>query len=210
VARGFNAPPLLWKYFEQDLSGITVSPDIKPERALNYEAGFESQPIDKFWIKLSLYRSEVTDAIALDVDNLMMKNFEKFRRQGLELQFRIGLMKNLALYASCAFNDVKNRATGEAVRDGVGPRQRYDLGIEYKNVSGFSISLKSYYNRWDQSQDFFQPNDRKMIADLRVAQKFSLITCFLNVYNLTNSKYWIDYYYPIPRRYFEGGMILEW
>jgi hypothetical protein len=29
---------------------------------------------------------------------------------------------------------------------------------------------------------------------------------FLNLYNLTNSKYWSSPTFPLPERYFEGGV----
>jgi outer membrane receptor protein involved in Fe transport len=33
---------------------------------------------------------------------------------------------------------------------------------------------------------------------------------FFNVYNLSDSKYWNDYYKPYPGRYFESGVGYEW
>jgi vitamin B12 transporter len=212
VSRAFNAPPLLWKYYEEELSGRTTNPDIRPERAWVYEIGTESKPLSNLWVKFSLYRADVNDAIALaekEADHFYMKNFEKFRRQGIELQFKINIFEGLNFFASGAFNDVEDRATRETVRGGVGPRQSFDLGIDYKNKSGFGLSLKSYYNRWNEPADSY-PNDRKMLTDLKISQEFKHLALFLNIYNLTNSKYWWDYYFPYPERYFEGGMSLKW
>ena len=212
VSRAFNAPALLWKYYEEELSGLITNPDIRPERAWVYEVGMESKPFSKFWVKFSLYRSDVTDAIALaenEASQYYMKNFEKFRRQGAELQFKINILEGLDFFASGAFNDVEDRATRETVRGGVGPRQSFDIGIDYKNKSGFSLSLLSYYNRWNEPADSY-PNDRKMLTDLKISQEFKNLALFLNIYNLSNSKYWQDYYFPYPERYFEGGMSLKW
>lgn len=33
LSRAFHPPPLLWKYFDRDLSDISVNPNIKPESA---------------------------------------------------------------------------------------------------------------------------------------------------------------------------------
>ena len=212
VSRAFNAPPLLWKYYEEELSGLITNPGIKPERAWVYEVGMESKPFSEFWWKFSLYRSDVTDAIAL-ADNgasqYYMKNFEKFRRQGAELQFKIDIFEGLDFFASGAFNDVEDRATKETVRGGVGPRQSFDIGIDYKNKSGFGLYLKSYYNRWNEPADSYS-NDRKFFTDLKISQGWKNLALFLNIYNLTNSKYWQDYNFPYPERYFEGGMSLKW
>jgi vitamin B12 transporter len=212
VSRAFNAPALLWKYYEQALSGLITNPDIGPERAWVYEAGMESKPFSKFWMKFSLYRSDVTDAIALAenaASQFYMENFEKFRRQGAELQFKLNIFEGLDFSASGAFNDVEDRATRETVRGGVGPRQSFDLSIEYKNKSGLRLSILSYYNRWNEPA-YSYSNDRKMLTDLKISQEFKNLALFLNIYNLSNSKYWSDYYFPYPERYFEGGMSLKW
>jgi outer membrane receptor protein involved in Fe transport len=81
--------------------------------------------------------------------------------------------------------------------------------MEYKNKTGFRLSLKGYYDYWNAPADY-QPNDRKMLCDLKISQEFKNLIIFSNIYNLTNSKYWQDYYYPIPARYFEGGVTLKW
>ena len=219
VSRAFNAPPLLWKFNDYLLRGfyhVIPNPDIKPERAWVYEMGIESKLTDDIRMELSLYRADVKDAIASVIEgaNIYMDNFEKFRRQGAELKIKAKLNRQLSVAGSAAFNDVENRKTGKTVRSIGAARQRFDIEIKYKNEYGFSCTLKSYYHYWNQVADA-KPNDRKFISDLRISQEikntrgFSL-ELFLNIYNLTNSKYWADYYFPIPRRYFEGGFTIKW
>ncbi len=213
VSHAFNAPPLLWKYYNESLSGLTTNPDLKPERAWVYELGLESQPFPRLWLKLSYYRSDVSDAISNttnDQGQWIKKNFEKFRRQGVEAQLKLRLIKGLSFNSTAAFNDIKNRLTRETVKDTDSPRQSYTLGFEYKNSAGLNLHLDSRYNYWNRSYDIFQPNDKKFIFDFKASQKIKYLTCFLNVYNLLNSQYWADYYFPTPRRYFEGGVTLEW
>ncbi len=212
VSRAFNAPPLLWKYYDLSLSGLTINPDIGPERAWVYELGLESEPSSRFWIKLSLYRADVSDAIGNSLNDLgewIKKNFQKFRRQGGELQLRVNLTDELSFFGSGAFNDIEDRATGQTVRGGGKPRQSFDIGMEYKSESGFSVILRGYYDRWNEPAEV-EPNDRKMLCDLKMMQEFEHLALFLNVYNLTNSKYWADSYFPLPQRYFEGGVTLKW
>jgi vitamin B12 transporter len=216
VSRAFNAPPLLWKFYEEIISGITVNPDIKPEKAWVYELGVESRLLDNLWIGLSLYRADVKDAIARITEGGKdyMKNFQRFRRLGAEIQIKTELNSSLTLSNTAAFNDVENRETKETVR-GIGvARQSFGTGIEYKNESGFGFLLRAYYNRWNQVASA-EPNDRKVICDVRISQEIKHIKgldiiLFLNIYNLTNSAYWADNYFPIPLRYFEGGFTLKW
>ncbi|MDD5195935.1 MAG: TonB-dependent receptor [Candidatus Omnitrophica bacterium] len=211
-ARAFNAPPLLWEYNDDVLLGIAPNPDITPERAWVGEASLESRPLPKLWVKCAIYRAEVSNAIALAENEAglwYMKNFEEFRRQGAELQFKINILEGLNFAASGAFNDIQNILTEETVRGGGKPRQSFDLGLEYKNKNGFSLSARGYYDYWNEPA-YAQSNDRKMLCDLKAAQEFKNFTAFLNIHNLTNSKYWQDYYFPLPPRYFEGGITFTW
>lgn len=212
VSRAFNAPTLLWKYYEKDLSGLTTNPDIKPERAWVYELGLESKLTSKLWVKFSLYRADVWDAIDMVLDEggkNYMKNFEKFKRQGAELQFRVNVYEGLNFYTSGEFNDIEDRATKKTVKGNGKPRQRFDLGIEYKNKRGFSLSLLGYYYYWNEPASS-RAKDRKMLCDLKASQEFKNFSPFFNIYNLTNRKYWRDYFFPTPERYFEGGFTIKW
>jgi vitamin B12 transporter len=223
ISRAFNAPPLIWKYYEESLSGLTTNPDIKPERGWVYELGLESKPSSIIWTKLLLYRADISDAIARaqnDAGKFYMKNFEKFRRQGAELEVKLNILAELNFSAAAAFNDIKNRATGQTVKGAGSPRQSFDLGLEYKNKPGFGFSLRGYYNRWNEEATVYtdqlgqdvsvDPNDRKMLYDLKIFRDFKNIYLFLNIYNLTNSKYWSDYYLPVHKRYFEAGITIKW
>ncbi|MFH1678577.1 MAG: TonB-dependent receptor, partial [Candidatus Omnitrophota bacterium] len=222
VSRAFNAPPLLWRFNDYSFSWdeypyyVIPNPDLKPERAWAYEMGIESELIDNLRAKLSLYRADVKDALAqvMEDSKIYYKNFQKFRRQGAEFQVKVRLNSCLAISGSAAFNDVEDRATRKTVQ-GIGvARQSFNIGIEYKNENGFSCILRSYYNYWNQVADF-EPNDRKFISDLKISQEIKGmrgldLELFLNIYNITNSRYWADYYFPIPRRYFEGGFTVKW
>ena len=212
VSRAFNVPPLLWKYYQNVSPGVTGdNPGIDPERARVYELGLESKPIPEIWYKLSLYRADISDAIDTaqnEAGRYIKKNFKKFQRQGVELQFKIDVFENLSFSAGGAFNDVKDRSNGQRVRNDT-PRQSFDLGVEYENKKGLCLSLRGYYDRWSKIPAY-ESNDRKMISDLKISQKYKNLTFFLNIHNLTNSKYWADSFYPIPERYFEGGVAFDW
>lgn len=212
VSHAFNAPPLLWKFNSNPALYTAANPDLKPERAWVYETGLESRVLPGLWCNLSLYRSDVRDAInnALNAEGeVYKKNFQKFRRQGAEFQCKVKLCDGLSFTGRAAFNDIEDRSTKQTVRGGGKPRQSFDAALEYKNKRGFTASLTGYYNRWNEPASS-EPNDRKMLCDLRISQAWKHFTPFLNVYNLTNSSYWADYYYPVPERYFEGGFSFKW
>ena len=213
VSRAFNAPPLMWKYYERTALGVTAdNPELKPERAWVYELGLESRPVPRFLMKFSLYRADVSNAIsnAQNAEGKWIKqNFQKFRRQGAEMLLTIGLLEGLSFSVAAAFNDIENRATRKTVQGGGKARQSFDLGLDYKNKNGFGVSLLGYYNYWNAPASL-EPNDRKMLCDLKAFQDWKNLSFFFDIHNLTNSKYWQDYYYPYPERYFEGGATLKW
>jgi vitamin B12 transporter len=209
VARAFNAPPLLWKFY--DTATMVSNPDIKAERAWVYEAGIESQVMPRAWLKLSLYRSDVSDAISSAESSpgiYYMKNFQKFRRQGAEFKCRLKIAEDFSFQGGAGFNDVEDRATKDTVRGGR-VRQSFDAGLIYQNKEGLSLSLLGYYNRWNEFS-YPDSNDRKMLCDFKALKEWQNLSLFLNIYNITNSKYWSDYYFPVPERYFEGGFSIKW
>ena len=211
ISRAFSAPPLMWIYNNLP-PYVNPNPDLKAEKALVYEVGFETELFSIARIKLDIYRSDVKDAIVYNDSGSMMDNLRKLRRQGAELSLNYKVNDELTIYGSGAFNDVENRETKQTVRDSGIARQSFILGSKYQNDKGFGFDLYGYYNRWSSDPD--QANDRKFMFDAKFRQKFKDVKenidleLFLNIYNLANSKYWSDPTYPLPKRYFEGGVTL--
>lgn len=218
VSRAFNAPPLLWIYNEDITQMVGANPDLKAERAMVYEAGFETKLTRLMDWELNLYRADVKDGIALVFDSVhsvfVQRNFRKFRRQGVDSFLKYKAMDHLTLYGGGGFNDVENRETGKIVRDQGVARQKFTFGAHYKNQAGLGINLSGYYNRWSSAPSL-QANDRKPIFDLKLTQAFEDVRqgldmeVFLSIHNLTNSKYWSSITYPLAERYFEGGFSLK-
>ncbi|MGE0268617.1 MAG: TonB-dependent receptor plug domain-containing protein [Candidatus Omnitrophota bacterium] len=214
VARAFNAPPLLWIYNYSPAFFVGPNPDLKAERAIVYELGFETKLLDALGLELNLYRSNVEDGIALEFDTddflFVQRNIRKFRRQGVELLLDYALNDRLSFYGSGAFNDAENRDTKATVRDQGVARQRYTFGARYSDAHGWGANLYGTYNRWSSGASL-KANDRKPIFDLKLSKRFEAVKqdldleLFLNIHNLTNSKYWSDISFPLPERYFEGG-----
>ena len=217
VSRSFNAPPILWKFFRDISPGFTANnPDLKPERAWTYETGVEAEPWKGLFMKLNLFRSDIDDAIntATNGNGLFIKkNFQKFRQQGFNFESRLLLVKKCSLLFSADFNDVENRATRLMVTNRGVTRPGYRLGLDGEAPCGVRVNVIGRYERWDSSASL-KPNDRKFILDSHISKVLTVVkgtevSCFLNIYNLTNSKYWSDRDYPLPQRYFEGGVTLK-
>ena len=216
VNRSFNAPPLLWRFFEDIAPGVTASnPDLQPERAWNYETGVESRLWDKFRINFNVYHSDIEDAIAtVQRGGLFIKdNFERFQQQGFAFGLGVDLAKDWVFSFASTFNDVEDRNTHLPVRGRGVSRSGFRLGLQGQIPWGVETGLFGRYDRWDSSPGLL-PRDRTFVFDGRISKKILTthgidLTCFFNVYNLLNSKYWSDSDFPLPERYFEGGLTLE-
>lgn len=216
AARAFHAPALLWKYFEDTVPGLTGNnPAIRPERAWVYEASAETWLLPPLFAKFSLYRSDVSDALATrqSPSGLFIKeNIQKFRQESVELETRWTLAKAAELSFAGGYNGVEDRTTGLDVRGRGVARSYFRLELDVER-DGWLLALAGRYNRWDSNASSI-PNDRKFLWDSRLARAFTVADglqaeLFLNIYNLTNSKYWADINFPTPPRYFEGGINLE-
>ncbi len=212
ISRAFNAPALLWIYNDDASLLVAPNPDLEAEHAIVYELGGRTQIFSSMDIKINLYRSDIKNAIATVFRNglYLKNNFKKFRRQGISLSAKYKINKFLNIYGTGAFNDVENRITKKTVRDQGIARQSFTLGANYINKHGLSLNIYGYYNYWSSSPSN-QANDQKFIFDTRITQTIKNIRknidieLFINIYNLTNSKYWSSITFPLPKRYFEGG-----
>lgn len=214
ISRAFNAPPLLWIYNTDPDQGVLPNPDLKAERAMVYEAGVSTKVFRRMDLGLNVYRSDVKDAIDTVCDDLDMcwkQNFKKVERKGVDLTLKYKLSEYLTLTASGAFNDVINIEPREIVRDQDIARQSFRLGMDFDNGNGLRVAIFGRYDRWS-SPASLAPNDRKFIFDARFSKEWKNVyhavdlEIFLNLYNLTNSKYWSSKTFPLPKRYFEGGL----
>jgi vitamin B12 transporter len=217
ISRAFHPPPLLWRFFEDVTPGVTANnPDIKPERAWVYEAGVETEAISNLWVKFSVFRSYVRDAIVTAVNSqglFSKQNVQKFRQKGFELESRLKASEELVFSFGGVYNEVEDLETGLPVTGrGVG-KPSFKIGLYFQNPQLFNASFFANYNRWD-SPASARANDRKFIFDAKLSKEIVkkdnfTVSCFVTVYNLTNSKYWSSINFPIPERYGEVGVTID-
>ncbi len=218
LSRGFNAPPLLWRYFEDTAPGFTANnPTIAPEIAKNYQAGVETRIGERLMLSAGIYRTNIKDAIAttLRSDGKFIKsNFDTFTQKGLEWDSEFRVHDNLRLSFSANVNDVVDETTDLEVRGRGVAKISYRTGIQWEPAKDWDIALLGKYWRWD-SLPSQEANDAKFIFDARTSYVLKDLigsldaTVYLDVFNLTNSKYWADFNFPSPPRYFEGGLSFQ-
>jgi outer membrane receptor protein involved in Fe transport len=214
VSRAFNAPPLMWIYNSDPVYQVLPNPDLKAERAIVYETGVKTTagPVGA---RLDLYRSDVTDGLKLTSvgSDYRYDNVKRIQRQGAEAQLDYQLSVGFKVYISGQYNHVVDRTTDTVIRGNGATTQAFRGGLHYEHPQGIFADISGHLTRWDSRPG--KANDHKLILDSKFMKRWDHIlkdfdlSVFVNIYNLTNSKYWADPSQPIPARYFEGGVTVN-
>jgi len=223
VARTFKVPPLWYTLGESYYDVILPNPDLKPERAWAYSIGFETQELKYVWLKLSLFSHKMQNGIvtapyAPNPSQLSWANTDDFLRQGYEAE--IGFMTDFGLSGYFGTNFNKHENLSEDVIATWVPTRSYKPRIKYKNSKlDFLISLQGRWLWWNEEAspwafDFFLPEDKKWIIDIRVSKGINFndstrMEVFLDIFNLTDQLYWDRLDVPNPRRWIALGFEMQ-
>jgi vitamin B12 transporter len=142
-------PPLSWT------SGgalfLDPNPALDPEEVWSYQAGFESSAPEYLWIKGTVFRHELENALTIvpfgagpPAFNDLAVNKGEIRRQGLEFEAETLPVYNLSLLAGFAYVDLK-----PANESGSTDMYSYNLGIRYDDGKSFRALLCGHYVWWD-------------------------------------------------------------
>ncbi len=214
VARGFNIPPL----------GSTIgtgffsvpNPGLKMEEVLSYSVGLETAELKYVWLKTTLFRHDVDDALVQKVLSSdphieTTVNGGRQRRQGVEAEAKSMPVFDTSLMAGYAFIDAVDRDTGRTLADV--PKYTVDVGLQYDNSKYFRGNLKGHYVWWNTVP---QQNGKytAMIWDLNLAKTFhagekSGFEVFFTAHNIFNGSQYPLGIYKNPKRWFEGGLRFE-
>lgn len=212
ASRVFNAPPFLWLYNNNPSLFVQPNPNLKAERALSYDTGFSFKPIKPLTASLEGYYSNVKNGLEYDPTSESYINVDKLRREGGQARLDYQMTKHWSVYTSGEFNNPIDVQTKSLVRDASINREAFKWGTHYKTDFGFGANLEGYYSQSLAAPS--QANDRKPMFDIRLTQDFKDVykntdlEIYLNLHNITNSKYWLDPSFPYPGRYIEGGFSL--
>ncbi len=212
TARGFNIPPLAHTFATSIF--FVPNPDLEMEKVWSYQAGVESTALEYFWLKTTLFRHDISDAITseqLPSGNFTFVNKEKQRRQGIEVEIQTKPVYNTSVSAGFVFVDAKDGNTDERLPDI--PRHTYDIGIQYNDNNSFKALLKGRYVWWN-ARSLYNGKYNSFIWDLNLMKRIYRnnkrdVELFLTAHNIFNgSQYLIDAF-KNPQRWVEAGMRLK-
>jgi outer membrane receptor protein involved in Fe transport len=214
LARTFKVPDLWITIGESYADLILPNPNLKPERAWAYSAGFETQEIRFLWLKFSLYRSDMTDGIVIVPSEevpgrLTWANQTKFRKQGYEVELGFITPFGITGYVGQNHNSHKN-ISSESIITWI-PTTVKKVGLKYKNDKlDLLANLRGRWVWWNESADtaaYFHPKDKEWLVDLIITKGFPLspttrLGLSLSAFNLLNKICWDRSDSPNPKRWF--------
>jgi len=182
---------------------VSGNPDLKPEQAFKFEAGYSIELLSGFTFTQDYFRNDIDDLIdRVDRDSLY-ENIDDVRLEGVETGVNYHGQMGLNASINFTYLDACNRDT-ETRRYYV-PKNKTDYTISYRSDLGFEISHSGQYvaDRVDSDQI---PMRDYYLAHLKTSyQVMQYLKLSINVRNIFDKDYDEERYYPMPgRRVFFG------
>lgn len=199
------------------------NPDLKPEKAKNYEIGFKHRFDEHTTGDIAIFKNDVTDMIAKDPNNSQRSiNLNWAKIKGIELNldrkfssrwssfFNYTLLDTAAVYqVSSGTNYVQDLTYT--------PRNHINYGVDYKADKGYIFSLTGHWvlgHRYTDDQgnsdNRTQVNGQTPIyselsgyhtVDLQIKRQVNdKQDWYVKVYNLFDKEYEDELFYPAPGR----------
>src|SRR5665647_962981 len=218
IARTFKVPPLWYTLGVSFVDQILPNPNLKPERAWAYSAGFETQELSFLYLKASVYYHMMTDGIvqvpAATEGRFTWGNVSDFVRKGYEAEIGFLTPFGVTGYFGTNYNKHEDTTGQQAVIVTWIPTRSYRTGLKYKNEKwDLLANLRGRWIWWNMDPslaELLTPNDKVWVMDFRLSKGFKVgattkISVFFDVFNLTDVAFWDRSDMPNPRRWAQMG-----
>jgi len=197
VAKGFRSPTIRELYLF-----TPANANLKPERMMNYEIGI-LQKLLKSKLSLELTAFKANGENLIKTVNYKNINTGKFSNIGIEFAGTYKPTKNLSFNANYSFisMDVPIIAT---------PEQQLFVSGTYKwNKLSINVSVQHINNLYTQVTPTMEANSYTLINSKVSYSINKFVDVFVKGENLTDTKYYINYAYPMPGILVFGGVNLH-
>jgi iron complex outermembrane recepter protein len=201
--------PNLKELYSERMGDYLPNPDLKAEKAINYELGFEKALGGLTDMEFNLFYSDIKNKIvtvAIDEDFDQNQNIGKAVYKGFEFVTRTGFIANNQIELSYTYLDAKDRSadrTSDFLEDV--PEHKLYLSDNYQINDVFSIFGKLELNsdRYDNTRSGWVTLDGFWKADAKVvARLFKKSSLEFGINNLLDKNYQLSYGYPREGRSF--------
>ena len=125
------------------------NPDLKPEKAINYEINYTARAFSKITFQTALFYSALSDAI-LNVSNIQpgksqMQNFGKAEYMGIEAQIDYSILENLSFNANYTYLE-RNNLTNPTIHFTDVPNTKAMATLEYQPIKILRLIANTEFN----------------------------------------------------------------
>ena len=202
--------PTLFELYSTRFGDAVANPDLKPERATNYEIGWTGRPTDTLSIGGSVFYSDLTDVIqSVNVGSAVQnQNVGDGHYYGTEIYGEWAVLPELTLGANYTY---LKRHLDDPARPNIEPAGTpehsaylYADWMPYENLT-VSPNVALYSSRWsaDRLESNFFNLKGFALANINVNYKFNEKVEFdVGVRNIFDANYQLAYGFPEPGRTF--------
>lgn len=166
------------------------NPDLKPEKATNYEINYTLRAFKKLTFQTALFYSSLTDAI-LNVSNVVpgksqMQNFGEAEYKGIEAQINYEILTNLSVNFNYTYLERKN-ITDPTIHFTDVPNTKVMGTLEYQPLKLLKLIVNSEFNssRFSTSYGARVPDFTllNLYGSAKVLKNFSLDAGMNNIFD---------------------------
>jgi outer membrane receptor for ferrienterochelin and colicins len=214
ISRSFRVPTFNDLYWPSSTSwGYTVSgnPNLKPEKGVTVEVGYNTKISDLFSGSLTYYRSSFSQLINWVDEGMLWHpiNINSAVVNGIEAQGNLYLTENFEFDTNYTMMIAKDTETHKYLI--YQPVNKVDIILKYKDKKGLLCQFTGQYvdPRFHDSANNIKVK-KYFLARLNISKKFKEgFTYFITLDNLFNARYQSQRNYPMPLYSMSGGVKAE-
>jgi vitamin B12 transporter len=212
LGTGFKAPSLYQLYAPPDYLGQIGNPELKPERNVAWDAGFEKTISQHLLLSLTYFETHYRNLIQF-YSGSGYQNMGQALSKGLESSLESQISSSLTLQAAWTHLKARDRDTGRKLLRR--PENTVWLSFQYLRQN-LNISAELYYisPRTDLDYSSFPSRivtlKQTMVANILLSYNLKEpLNLFLQINNLFNSHYEMIYGYGSPGTTISSGFNLK-
>lgn len=211
---------LYWPYYIYSAWGYTYeeagNPNLKPERGNSYEVGIERKVFNNLQLGITYFRSDYKDLIKWqDINDSTLndfwqpKNISNATIQGVEFGNNFIINDCLDFDLTYTYQRPMDNFLDKLLT--YQPQYKLNSALKFHDYKGLNIRLKwSFVTRSYTSPDYSSYLKQYFLLGLDFSKKLNkYATFFMNIDNMSNTKYQVEKGYPLPGFSISGGLKAE-
>lgn len=197
VSKGFRSPTIRELYLFP-----APTPELKPERLWNYEAGLIFTYKNIITVEPVIYFEKCENIIQQSgvYPNLKLSNSGKFEKKGYEISVKSLPVKGISLNTGYSYIDNGSQTMGNFTH-------KFYAGGDFSyKIARLNVSFQ-YVSGLYNANDFKQKlPDYALLNAVLTVSPLNELAVYVSAENLTDRKYETIYNYPMPGRTFQLGL----